>query len=74
MEASAAGLVAIIGAVVLGLVLAYASLRNRSRSRKNDQIGQAATREEYRHPESYNPQKFRDGLENNPDGSIPRKE
>ena len=68
---SGSGLAGLIGAIILGLVLAYAIFRNRSRNPRNEQIAEAATREEYRHPDSYDPQTFRRGLKRNLDGSIP---
>lgn len=55
-------LILAIGAIILGLVLAWAVFRNQSRNRANDRIGDAAAREQYRHPESYDPEKFRAGL------------
>jgi hypothetical protein len=71
MDISATGLMGLIGAVVLTIVLAYSLFRNRNRSPRNERIAEAATREEYRHPDSYNPKPFRDGLVRNPDGSMP---
>lgn len=52
-----------LGAAALGLVLAWAIFTNRGRSARNERIGDAAAKEQYRHPESYNPDKFRRGLE-----------
>lgn len=60
-----------IGTLVLGAVIAYVLLKN-SRNPRNDRIGDAATREQYRHPETYEPEKFRAGLKPNPDGTAPR--
>jgi hypothetical protein len=51
-----------IGAIILAAVIAWAILRNRARNRGNDRLTEAATREEYRHPGSYDPKKFRQGL------------
>lgn len=48
-----------IGAVVLGLVLAWGIVRNRRRNRDNDRIGDAAARAQYRDPGSYDAEKFR---------------
>jgi len=62
----------IIGAALLGLVLAYAIFRNRNRSGHNAAIGEAAAREQYQHPNSYDPQKFRGKLAPNPDGTMPK--
>jgi hypothetical protein len=42
-----------LGAALLGLCLAYAALRNRHRNRKNDRLGDIATRAMYERPESY---------------------
>jgi hypothetical protein len=51
-----------IGAVILAAVIVWAILRNRTRNHANDPITDAATREEYRHPDGYDPEKFRAGL------------
>jgi hypothetical protein len=51
-----------IGAIILAVVIAWAILRNRARNHGNDRLTEAATREEYRHPGSYDPEKFREGL------------
>jgi len=51
-------LVFIIGAVTLGAVLAYATIRNRRRNRANDAITEAATRAEYKRPDSYDEKQF----------------
>jgi len=51
-----------LGAVVLGLAVAWAVFTNKGRSPRNERIGDAATKEQYRHPESYDPEKFRHGL------------
>jgi hypothetical protein len=48
-----------VGAVLLGLVLAWGILRNRRRNRANDPIGDAAAREQYKHPNSYHAEKYR---------------
>jgi hypothetical protein len=48
-----------IGAIILGLVLAWGIFRNRRRNRANDRIGDAAAREQYQHPNSYDPEKYR---------------
>lgn len=48
-----------VGGFALGAVLAWAAMRNSQRNRANDPITEAATREEYQHPDSYNPEKFR---------------
>jgi hypothetical protein len=48
-----------IGTLILAAALAWAILRNRRRNRANDPITDAATREEYKHPASYNPEKYR---------------
>lgn len=47
------------GAVILALAVGWGIWRNRTRNRANDAIGDAATRDEYQHPESYNPDKYR---------------
>lgn len=39
--------------VALAIGIAYAMRQYRTRNRANDAVGQAATREEYRHPERY---------------------
>jgi hypothetical protein len=51
-----------LGALVLGLVIAGGLLANRKRNLRNQRIGEAAAKEQYRHPSSYNPEKFRRGL------------
>jgi hypothetical protein len=61
----------LFGAIVLGAVMAYADFRNRKQNPRNVRIAEAATREEYRHPDSYNPETFRQGLKPNMDGTIP---
>ena len=48
-----------IGAIILGLVLAWGIFRNRQRNRANDRIGDAAARDQYQHPHSYDPEKYR---------------
>ena len=48
-----------IGAIILGLVLAWGIFRNRQRNRGNDRIGEAAARDQYQHPNSYDPEKYR---------------
>jgi hypothetical protein len=48
-----------IGAVILLAVIAWGVVRNRQRNRANDPITEAATREEYRHPNSYDEEKFK---------------
>jgi hypothetical protein len=60
-----------IGALLLGAAICYALLRN-SRNPRNDRIGAAAAREQYRHPDTYEPEKFRAGLKPNPDGTVPK--
>ena len=60
-----------IGALLLAAAIGYALLR-KSRNPRNDQIGDAAVREQYRHPETYKAENFRAGLKPNPDGSVPR--
>ncbi len=51
-----------VGTFILGAVIAWAILRNKYRNRTNDTVTEAATRAEYRHPNSYNPEKFRQEL------------
>jgi hypothetical protein len=51
-----------LGALVLGLAIAMGLIANRKRNLRNKRIGDAATKEQYRHPESYNPEQFRRGL------------
>jgi hypothetical protein len=63
--------VGLVGAIILGLVLAYSMVRNRARTPHNERIAEAATREQYRHPETYDPEQFRRGLRPNADGSLP---
>ena len=65
------GLTAIVGALILGGALAYALIRNQSRNRRNDAVGDRAAREQYRDPEGYDPAKFRRELEPNSDGTLP---
>lgn len=60
-----------IGALLLAAAIGYALLGN-SRNSRNDRIGDAATREQYHHPETYQPAEFRAGLKPNPDGSVPK--
>lgn len=48
-----------VGTFVLGVVIAWGILRNKYRNRTNDAVTDAATREEYRHPDTYDPEKFR---------------
>jgi hypothetical protein len=43
----------IFGAMVLLAALGYGLLRNIGRNRRQDAIREAATREEYEHPERY---------------------
>ncbi|HVV26815.1 MAG TPA: hypothetical protein VHC40_02495 [Rhizomicrobium sp.] len=50
------------GAAILAVAVAWAILRNRRRNPANDTVGQAATREEYREPDRYDPGKFRKEL------------
>jgi hypothetical protein len=52
-----------LGALVLGLAIAMGLVANRKRNLRNKRIGDAATKEQYRHPGSYDPEKFRRGLE-----------
>jgi hypothetical protein len=47
------------GTFILGVLVAWAILRNKYRNRANDLVTDAVVREEYRHPSSYNPEKFR---------------
>jgi hypothetical protein len=42
-----------IGALILGVALAWALWRNHTRNRANDAITEEATRQEYAHPDSY---------------------
>lgn len=42
-----------VGAVVLLVVLAYGVIRSRGRNKRVDPITEAATREQYEHPERY---------------------
>lgn len=39
--------------VALAVGIAYAMRQYRTRNRANDAVGQAATREQYKHPERY---------------------
>jgi hypothetical protein len=71
---SAAGLMGIIGAVILGVVLTYAIFRNRNRNPRNEQIGEAAAREQYQNPNGYNPDEFKEKLVPNPDGTVPKSD
>jgi hypothetical protein len=48
-----------LGAAVLGGAIAWAMIRNRHRNPDNDAITEAATRAEYKQPDSYDPQQFR---------------
>jgi hypothetical protein len=63
-----------IGVVVLGIALAYAIITNRRKNRNpvNDMIGNAAAKEQYRNPEGYDPEKYRENLQPNPDGTTPK--
>ncbi len=51
-----------LGALLLGGAIAWAMMANKHRSARNERIGDAATREQYRHPDDYDPEKFRRGL------------
>jgi hypothetical protein len=51
-----------VGVLILGVAIAWALVRNKYRNRANDAITDAATREQYTHPNSYDPNKFRHGL------------
>jgi hypothetical protein len=51
-----------LGALLLGGAIAWAMASNTHRSARNQRIGAAAVREQYRHPDSYDPGKFRRGL------------
>ncbi|MDP1619304.1 hypothetical protein [Phenylobacterium sp.] len=42
-----------VGAALLGLAIAFGLIRYYRRDRSNDAITEAATREEYKHPERY---------------------
>jgi hypothetical protein len=42
-----------IGAIVLLLVIGYGVYRDRTRDKRKDALTEAATREQYRHPERY---------------------
>ncbi len=46
-------LVYIIGALVLLAVITYGIVREKNRDKSKDAIGEAATREQYQHPERY---------------------
>ena len=48
-----------IGTVALALGVVWAIIRNKQRNRANDPITEAATREEYEKPGTYDPEKFR---------------
>jgi hypothetical protein len=47
-----------LGAIVLGLAIAWSVIRNRRRNPANDAVTEAATRAEYKRPESYDPKQF----------------
>jgi hypothetical protein len=51
-----------LGALILGVVIAGGLIANRNRNLRNRKIGEAAAKEQYRHPSSYDPEKFRRGL------------
>jgi hypothetical protein len=51
-----------IGGAILGFALAWGLFRNQSRNRANDRVGDAAAREQYQHPNSYDPEKYRTQL------------
>ncbi|MDO8411110.1 MAG: hypothetical protein Q7S93_13735 [Phenylobacterium sp.] len=42
-----------VGAALLGLAIVFGLLRYYRRDRRNDAVTEAATREEYQHPERY---------------------
>jgi hypothetical protein len=71
--AYAAGLILIVGPAILGLALAYGVFQNRKRSRREIRVGEAAAREEFLHPNSYDPQKFRDELRPKRRGFVRRR-
>lgn len=52
-----------LGTFILGAAVAWAVIRNSQRNHANDAVTEAATREEYRHPNSYDPEKFRAQLQ-----------
>lgn len=52
-----------LGALVLGVVIAAGLIANRKRNLRNQHIGEAAAKEQYRHPDSYDPERFRRGLQ-----------
>ena len=47
-----------LGAVILGGAIAWSMIRNRHRNPANDAVTEAATRAEYKRPESYDPKHF----------------
>lgn len=51
-----------LGALLLAGAIAWAMASNTHRNARNQRIGAAAVREQYRHPDSYDPEKFRRGL------------
>lgn len=48
-----------IGVVVLAVGIAWGVLRNKHLNRANDQVTEAATKEAYEHPETYDEGKFK---------------
>lgn len=42
-----------IGALVLLAVIGYGIVRERTRNKRKDALGEAATREQYQHPERF---------------------
>ena len=48
-----AGIYYALGALLLGVIMAYAMIRNATRNKANDKITEAATRMQYKDPERY---------------------
>jgi hypothetical protein len=71
--AYAALLILVAGPLILGLALAYGVIRNRKRSCREMRVGEAAAREEFLHPNTYDPQTFRDKLRFKRRGFIRRR-
>jgi hypothetical protein len=43
----------VLGALVLGVVIAWAAFRYMSRNRRLDEVREEATRQQYDHPDTY---------------------
>ena len=55
-----------LGAVILGCAIAWAMIRNRHRNPANDAVSEAATRAEYKRPETYDEKQFKPFVQPNP--------